>query len=142
MSESKEIVKKFIVTCTATFKAFDYTCELAKSSATIWNFVATNKSGDKVYAVYCAPKLEKARSLIRLGLKKMKGNMRLVVVVTQEHTEEQLEASRNDGYALVTLDVLNKYGDEMIDIRSNEANAGSEPEGNSDPLKSSREKVF
>lgn len=132
MPESKSIVKTFIASCAGTFKAFDYKCELSKSQATIWNFVAKNQSGDKVYAVFCAPKLESSKSLIKLAVKKV-NDMRLVVV-TSHHTEEQLEASRSDGYALVTLEVLNKFGEEMIDIRSSELN--------SDPLASTREKVF
>ena len=132
MPESKSIVKTFIASCAGTFKAFDYKCELSKSQATIWNFVAKNQSGDKVYAVFCAPKLESSKSLIKLAVKKV-NDMRLVVV-TSHHTEEQLEASRSDGYALVTLEVLNKFGEEMIDLRSSELN--------SDPLASTREKVF
>ncbi|MBK26993.1 MAG: hypothetical protein CME70_23520 [Halobacteriovorax sp.] len=137
MTDSKDILKKFVTTCTVTFKAFDYRCELAKSSATIWNFVATNNSGEKVYAVYCAPRLDKSKSLIKLARKKIKGNMRLVVV-TQTHNEEELEISREDGYALVTLESLNKYGEEMIEIRAKEASSGED----SDALASSREKVF
>lgn len=116
----KEIIKKFVTSCTVTFKAFEYRCELAKSSATIWNFIATNESGDKVFAVYCAPQLEKSQSLIRLAKKKLKPNMRLVVV-TQDHSEQQLETSRVDGYALVALDALNKFGEDMIHVRAKEA---------------------
>ena len=132
MSDSKNIVKTFIASCAGTFKAFNYKCELSKSQATIWNFVASSPEGDKVYAVFCAPKLDSSKSLIKLAIKKIK-DMRLVVV-TSQHTEEQLESSREEGYALVTLEVLNKFGEEMIDIRSNEIN--------SDPLESTREKVF
>lgn len=118
--DKKEIMKKFIASCTITFKAFEYSCDLAKSSASIWNFVATNQSGEKVYAVYCAPKLDKAHSLIRLAKKKLKPNMKLVVV-TESHTEEELENSRGEGYALVSLGVLNKFGEEMIHVRAREA---------------------
>lgn len=137
MSDPKAIIKKFITTCTVSFKAFDYRCELSKSTATIWNFVASSPNGEKVYAVYCAPRLEKARSLIKIAKKKMKGNMRLVVV-TQSHTDEELENSREDGYALVAIDTLNKYGEEMIEIRAKEAEATEDI----NPLASSREKVF
>lgn len=132
MSDSKKIIKTFIASCAGTFKAFNYKCELSKSQSTIWNFVAKNEEGNKVYAVFCAPKLDTSKSLIKLAVKKV-NDMRLVVV-TAQHTEEQLEASREEGYALVTLDVLAKFGDEMIDIRSKELN--------SDPLASTREKVF
>ena len=132
MSDKQNIVKKFIANCAGTFKAFNYKCELSKSQATIWNFVAKNEEGNKVYAVFCAPKLDSSKSLIKLAVKKV-SNMRLVVV-TDQHTEEQLEASREEGYALVTLEVLNKFGAEMIEIRSDEIN--------SDPLASTREKVF
>lgn len=132
MSDSKNVIKTFITSCAGTFKAFNYKCELSKSQATIWNFVASNEDGDKVYAVFCAPKLDTSKSLIKLAVKKVK-DMRLVVV-TSQHTEEQLEKSREEGYALVTLEVLNKFGEEMIDIRANEIN--------SDPLESTREKVF
>ena len=142
MSEQKDLIKKFIATCMVTFKAFEYNCEVVKASATIWNFVATGTNGDKKYAVYCAPRLDKARSLIKIAKKKLKDDMRLVVV-TQSHSEEELDASREDGYALVTLDILNKYGDEMIDIRTNQADTSAEPvQSEVDALSSSREKVF
>ncbi len=121
MTNSKnDVIKKFISTCTVTFNAFDYRCEIVKSSASIWNFEATNKGGDKVFAVFCAPKLNKSKSLIKLANKKIKENMRLVVV-TEDHNEEELEKSREEGYALVTLDSLSKYGEEMILIRTKEA---------------------
>ena len=132
MSDSKNIIKTFITNCAGTFKAFDYKCELSKSKGTIWNFVAKNPEGDKVYAVFCAPKHDSSKSLIKLAIKKL-SNMRLVVV-THKHTDEQLQTSREEGYALVTLEVLNKFGEEMIDLRSTEIN--------SDPLASTREKVF
>ena len=132
MADQNNIVKTFIASCAGTFKAFDYKCELSKSQATIWNFIAKNDSGDKVYAVFCAPKLESSKSLIKLAIKKV-NDMRLVVV-TSQHSEEQLESSREEGYALITLEALNKFGAEMIDIRAKELN--------SDPLESTREKVF
>jgi hypothetical protein len=132
MPEKKNAIKTFIASCAATFKTFNYKCELPKSQATIWNFVAKSQSGDKIYAVFCAPKLESSKSLIKLAVKKV-SDMRLVVV-TIEHTEEQLEASRSEGYALITLEALNQFGDDMIDIRSKELN--------SDPLASTREKLF
>ena len=125
MGDPKAIIKTFITTCTVSFKAFDYRCELSKSTATIWNFVASSPNGEKVYAVYCAPRLDKARSLIKIAKKKMKDNMRLVVV-TQTHTEEELENSRKDGYALVAIDILNKYGEEMIEIRTREAESAND----------------
>lgn len=144
MAENKEVLKKFVTTCTVTFKAFDYSVELARSSATVWHFVTVNPKGDKSYAVYCAPRLDKAKSLIKIAMKKLKG-MRLVVV-TQAHTEEDLEKSRAEGYALLTLDVLNQYGEEMIEARARETEEVSGPpptqSDDTDPLASSREKVF
>jgi hypothetical protein len=132
MSDKQKMIKTFIANSAGIFKAFNYRCELSKSQATIWNFVAKNQEGDKVYAVFCAPKLDSSKSLIKLAAENV-SNMRLVVV-THKHTDEQLESSREDGYALVTLEVLNKFGAEMINLRSDEIN--------SNPLACTREKVF
>ena len=120
----KDLIKKFVKSCSLTFKAFEYNCVLVRSSQKIWNFVATDQSGEKVYAVYCAPKLDKAQSLIRLAKNKLEPNMKLVVV-TQEHTDVQLKSSKENGYALVSLEVLNKFGEEMIHVRAREAEESS-----------------
>ena len=42
-------LKKFITSCSLTFKAFDHEVNMTQNKATLWNFVAINKRGDKHY---------------------------------------------------------------------------------------------
>jgi len=85
----------------------------------MWNFMAVNKRRDKVYAVYCAPRLSSAKALIKVALKKVPADSRLVVV-TSSYTDEEYEQANKDGYSLVTLSMLSKYGTEMLEIKQKE----------------------
>lgn len=78
--------------------------------------MAVNKRKNKSYAVYCAPRLVSAKALVKVAMKKLPEGARLVVV-TASHTEQEREQAENDGYTLITLDLLTKYGTEMLEIR-------------------------
>lgn len=113
------LVKNFITSCTLTFKAFEHEVIISKNQSTMWNFMAVNKRRDKVYAVYCAPKLSSAKALIKVALKKVPADTRLVVV-TSSYTNQENEQATKDGYTLVTLSMLSKYGTEMLEIKQKE----------------------
>lgn len=113
------LVKNFITSCTLTFKAFEHEVIISKNQTTMWNFMAVNKRRDKVYAVYCAPRLSSAKALIKVALKKVPADTRLVVV-TSSYTDEEYEQANKDGYSLVTLSMLSKYGTEMLEIKQKE----------------------
>ena len=40
-----------------------------------------------------------------------------LVVVTSSYTVEEYEQANKDGYSLVTLSMLSKYGTEMLEIK-------------------------
>lgn len=111
-----DLTKKFITSCTLTFKAFDHTVVVSKNKSTMWNFTALNKRKGKTYAVYCAPRLGSAKVLIKLALKKVPKDSRLIVVTTEFNEEERIQAEQ-DGYTLVTLALLSKYGTEMLEAK-------------------------
>ena len=81
--------------------------------------MAINKRKGKTYAVYCAPKLASAKALIKVALKKLPEGARLVVV-TADHSDKEYEQAEKDGYTLITLQQLTKYGTEMLEIRQRE----------------------
>lgn len=113
-------LKKFITSCSLTFKAFEHEVNMTQNKATLWNFIAVNTKAGKNYAVYCAPKLKNAKSLIKLALKKLPKDTKLVVV-TQEYTDDDSKLAEDSGYTIVTLDKLNEYGTEMLEIKQKEA---------------------
>ncbi|MBH47701.1 MAG: hypothetical protein CME71_05985 [Halobacteriovorax sp.] len=110
------LVKKFVTSCTLTFKAFEHEVIISKNQSNMWNFMAVNKRKDKVYAVYCAPRLASAKALVKVAMKKVPPDARLVVVTSEFTIEEKMQAEQ-DGYTLVTLSLLSKYGTEMLDLR-------------------------
>ena len=113
------LLKKFITSCSLTFKAFDHEIVMSQSKSTLWNFTAHHYQNEKNYAVYCAPKINSAKALIKVALKKVPKDTRLVVVTSSYTPEEKVQADR-EGYALVTLDKLSQYGTEMIEIKERE----------------------
>jgi tRNA(Ser,Leu) C12 N-acetylase TAN1 len=118
-------LRKFITTCTLTFKTFDFDVKMNESKATLWNFTVTNPPGDKKYCVFCAATVGKAKGIIKVTLKKIPTDYRLVVVVESHNDQELEEAAKND-YTLVSLSTLNSYGQEMLTIREIESAAAQE----------------
>lgn len=125
------INRKFITTCTLTFKAFDFDVTMSESKSTLWNFVAYNPNNQKRYAVFCTPAVSKVKGLIKVALKKLPADHRLVIVA-ESHNQEEKEAGEQLGYTLVSLGLLNEYGQEMLDIREKDtapASSGKDPKG-------------
>lgn len=113
------LVKKFVTSCTLTFKAFDHEVVMSQNQSTMWNFMAINKRKGKAYAVYCAPKLGSAKALVKVAMKKLPEGARLVVV-TSEHNDADRQQAEQEGYTLITLELLTKYGTEMLEVRGRE----------------------
>jgi hypothetical protein len=111
------INRKFVTTCTLTFKAFDFDVTMSESKSTLWNFVAYNPNNQKRYAVFCTSKVGKVKGLIKVALKKLPQDHRLVVVV-EEHTEDEVNQAEEQGFSLIKLSTLEEYGQEMLEIRS------------------------
>jgi len=117
-------LRKFITTCTLTFKAFDFDVTMSEGKSSLWNFTTSNSSNDKKYAVFCTSKVSKVRGLIKVAIKKLPKDHRLVVI-TESHTPEELEQANEQNFCLVSLETLNKYGQEMLDIREKESINGA-----------------
>ena len=117
-----QLVRQFVTACTLTFKNFEFDVTMSEGKATLWNFTAKSRRNEKHYAIYCAPSLKKVKNLIKIAMKKLPQDHRLVVVC-KEHSDEDLDKANEQNYCLLTMDILAKYGQEMIDIREREAMA-------------------
>jgi hypothetical protein len=113
-------IDTFVTSCTLTFKTFEYEVITSKNKANLWHFTATSTGGDKKYAVYCAPDLIKVKSLIKIALKKIPAGTRLIVIC-MAHSNEEQEAASNDGYTLIGIGTLKKYGNDMLEVLAREA---------------------
>ncbi len=89
---------------------------MSESKSTLWNFVAYNPNNQKRYAVFCTAKVAKVKGLIKVALKKLPQDHRLVVVV-EDHTDEEVTQADEQGFCLVKLSTLDEYGQEMLEIR-------------------------
>ncbi len=114
---TKKQIDKYITTCTTTFKMFDHDVIISKNKANLWHFSA--KRNDKKYLVYCAPNLSKVKSIIKIALKKVPADSKLVVICNT-FTNEEKQLAEESNYALVDIHTLQKYGTEMIEARSND----------------------
>lgn len=111
--------KKLISTCTLTFKAFDHDVVMSPGKTTIWDFITTDKRTGKKYCVYCALKMDRAKNLIKIALKKLPKDHRFVVI-TPEFSDKDEKAATEAGYCITSVNVLNKFGQEMLDIKNSE----------------------
>lgn len=115
-----KILEKYISACSITFKAFDHEVVMNKSKTTIWHFTSFSERQNKKYMVYCVPDMKKARSLIKIAIRKVPSDARLVVVCSQFTQSDQQDAMEKN-YCLISIDVLRKYGAEMLVICSKKA---------------------
>ena len=114
---SGQPVKKYLSISSLTFKAFGYDLALTPGRGTVWHFRATNPSKTKQYVILLAPKVNQSKMLIKIGLKKLPENHRLVVVTSGFSDEELLEAN-NQGYTITTIAKIDSFAKEMLGIRS------------------------
>ncbi|MEC7278190.1 MAG: hypothetical protein VXV96_17845 [Bdellovibrionota bacterium] len=136
--------KQFITACTLTFKAFDFDVTMTNGQSTLWNFITYNPNNKKNYAVFCAPSVSKSKALIKVALKKLPGDHRLVVVTESSTTEEESEAANAD-YCLISLSSLRSYGQEMLEIRNRDNfnnKEASEDNGNLIDMAISKDRLF
>lgn len=108
-------LKKFVTTCTVTFKTFNFAIVMSKAKTNLWHFSASNPDGDKNYVVMCIPKLTNGKSLIKVALKKVPEQKKLVVIC-DKYSDSDLKEAQVGGYSLVTLKDINRYGEEMLEI--------------------------
>lgn len=120
MSKKPTVVKNFVNICSITFKAFDFEVIMNASKSTLWNFTTYYPGRDQKYAVMCAPDLSKTKALVKIAIKKLAPNQRLVIVTTS-YDDNDLENARSNDYCLISLPELKKYGDEMLLARERES---------------------
>lgn len=115
-----KMLQKYINSCTLTFKAFEHEVNVSKNKANLWHFTSVSHRQQKKYMVYCAPNLQKVKSLIRVALKKLPKGSRLVVVC-QDYSENDLNEAVEMDYCLVTMATLRQYGSKMLEITSEDS---------------------
>ncbi len=94
---------------------FDHEVIISKNKANLWHFTA--KRNEKKYLVYCAPNLSKVKSIIKIALKKVPADSKLVVICNAFTADEKALAD-DSNYALVDMSTLKKYGMEMLEAKS------------------------
>lgn len=112
-------IDKFISACTLTFKAFDYDVKMTRIESSFWNFLVNHSKTKKQYAVFCAPNLDESNAYIDMALTILPKNTRLVVIT---HSMSDAEKRKADelGHALVTLQDIKWYGNEVINAKERE----------------------
>ncbi len=115
---TKKQIDKYITTCTTIFKMFDHDVAISKNKANLWHFTA--RRTDKKYLVYCAPNLTKVKSIIKIALKKVTAEAKLVVICNT-FTDEERELAEQLNYTLVDIHTLKKYGTDMLETKAKEA---------------------
>ena len=113
--------RSFILKCSMCFKVFDYQVKMTEGKSSLWNFVTINPKGNKKYAVFCAPNATKVKGLIKVAQKKLPHEHRLVVVVAQ-HNDEELQLAEDNDFCLVSIDSLNEFGQQMLEIKNRDIN--------------------
>ncbi|WP_157680037.1 hypothetical protein [Bacteriovorax sp. DB6_IX] len=117
MKNKKKKVDQLVTSCSMVFKSYLYEVVISKNKANLWHFTASKK--DKKYVVYCAPELDKVKGIIKVALKKVPKDSKLVVVCSG-HSEAEKSSAEESDYTLVTLETIKQYGTEMIEARSRE----------------------
>ena len=135
--------QNYINQLTKTFEAFEYSCNIPKSLGCTWEMVATNINGQKSFALIFAPRIDGQRNNIRITQKKVEDGTRVVVITEEELNQDEILKSEEDGYALVTLSEMCRFGLEMMAARARDKEQGKEiSDEELDNLISTREKVF
>lgn len=118
MNAKKIKVEQLITSCSMVFKSYLYDVVISKNKANLWHFTAAKK--DKKFVVYCTADITKVRGIIKVALKKIPSDSRLVVICSEYETEDYNQSVEGN-YSLVTLAMIRQYGADMINARTNEA---------------------
>lgn len=110
-------LKDFITQCTLVFKSFEHDVTIIQSKSSLWQFTTNSRRNRKKYAVMVAPAFSKVKSLIKIAKKKLPPETRLVVV-TNAFTDTDNDMSAKEDFTLLTLETLNRYGQEMLDLKN------------------------
>ncbi len=121
------------------FKVFDYQVKMTESKSSLWNFITTSPVSNKKYAVFCTPQVSKAKGLIKVALKKLPKEHRLIVI-TLKHSDEDLKAAEEQDYGVIAFNEINDFGQQMVGIKNLElenstrsAKNDEEEEGEEEP---------
>jgi hypothetical protein len=115
MKSKAKVLEKFITQCSLTFKAYDHEVIISKSKSNLWHF--TTNYNNKQFMIYCAPNLTKVKSIIKIALKKVPNNSRLVVVCST-HTKEEKQNAEELNYCLLDITTLQRYGNDMLEAKT------------------------
>ncbi|EQC43977.1 hypothetical protein [Bacteriovorax sp. Seq25_V] len=115
MNNKKQKVDQLITNCSMVFKSYLYEVVISKNKANLWHFTASKK--DKKYVVYCAPDIAKVRGIIKVALKKIPGDSKLVVICNGFEDEDSKQAEEFN-YSILTISTIKQYGTSMIEART------------------------
>ena len=133
-------LKKHVITCTVTFKAFDHEVQVCRGADVPWDFTTLDKRTKRKFIVYCTDDVDSSFHDIKEALNKIPEEHRLVVV-TEGHTKEDEEFATSSGFTLVSIERLDKYGREMLTVQQHKENEPTEEELDNTPDLSEEEKA-
>lgn len=114
IANSKKIIKGFITQCTMVFKSYEYHVEESKNKANLWHFSVSKE--DKKYVVYCTNSLDKVQGIIKIALKKLPQDTKLVVICN-EFSDADQEKALGQSYTITKLDTIKKYGIDLLEAK-------------------------
>lgn len=115
MNAKKLKVEQLITSCSMVFKSYLYDVVISKNKANLWHFTAAKK--EKKFVVYCTADITKVRGIIKVALKKIPADSKLVVICS-EYENEDFKQSIEGNYSLVTLSMIRQYGADMISAQT------------------------
>ncbi|MFG1482515.1 hypothetical protein ABMA79_10915 [Halobacteriovorax sp. HFRX-2_2] len=117
IANSKKIIKGFITQCTMVFKSYEYHVVESKNKSNLWHFSVSKD--DKKYVVYCTNSLEKVQGIIKIALKKLPEDTKLVVICDNFSPEDRTKAESNS-YTITDLGTIKKYGIDLLEAKQRE----------------------
>ena len=124
-NKRKAALNQMINAATITFKAFDYSVNPNSDRSQLWHFETHNQSKSKRYVVHCTLDInDVGDAILSILMKKTPPKHRLVIICRRKVTEEEVDEANTNGYALVGLNVLKKFGAEMIDLQNKNIDEG------------------
>jgi len=90
---------------------------MTNSKSSLWNFITISPKSNKSYAVFCTGDISKSNNLIKVALKKLPKDHRLIVV-THNPSEEDFKHAEEREYGLIAFDDLNNISEQMVGIKN------------------------
>lgn len=113
----KQVIEEFVNSCTLVFKSFEYDVVISKNKANLWHFSANKLENN--YVIYCAPEIKKVRGILKVAMKKIPDQHRLVVISSEYSASDEAFAEELE-FTLITLKKIKRYGEDLLQARLRE----------------------